>query len=164
VFVRIVKDTPLSFYKSRPWLELRYATLRRYGWTCMSCGLSRKDGVVIHVDHIVPISSRPDLALDPENLQVACAACNLGKSNKYADDLRPVPEPAEPPPVRPRLSPPEKEKRLEILRFLMQVAEKTGATEKVNEYLREYQELMAVEKSERPKPQSVVASLLKDMP
>jgi hypothetical protein len=74
------------FYERREWLELRYRVLRRYGRKCMSC---ERVGGEMHVDHIKPISVHPELALDEENLQVLCRDCNLGKSNKFADDLRP---------------------------------------------------------------------------
>jgi X-X-X-Leu-X-X-Gly heptad repeat protein len=42
----------------------------------------------LHVDHIKPRSLYPARALDPENLQVLCRDCNLGKSNKDATDWR----------------------------------------------------------------------------
>lgn len=130
----------------------------------MSCGVGPKDGAIIQCDHIIPLYSRPDLALDPENLQVLCRECNLGKSNKYADDLRPRLEPPPPPepPKRPRITDPEYEAKR--LKFMMSVAEKLGMPDRVDGYLREYQDLMAQKKTERPKPQSVVAALLKDMP
>ena len=57
----------------------------------MMCGRSPKmHSVVIHVDHIKPRSIYPDLSLEFTNLQLLCADCNLGKSNKYDTDWRPA--------------------------------------------------------------------------
>lgn len=74
-----------SFYASYEWQRLRYATLRKYGFRCMACGQNGE----IHVDHIKPRSKFPELEKDPENLQVLCRDCNLGKKNEFEDDLRP---------------------------------------------------------------------------
>lgn len=75
-----------GFYESEKWLEVRYRVLRKYGGACMLCG---NDDGPAHVDHIKPRSKYPYLALDDDNLQVLCKACNLGKSNLYEDDWRP---------------------------------------------------------------------------
>lgn len=74
-----------AFFQSREWLELRYDTLKKYGRQCMLC---RTDRGSLHVDHIEPRSKRPDLALNPNNLQVLCRLCNLGKSNRDNTDFR----------------------------------------------------------------------------
>jgi hypothetical protein len=73
-----------NFYRSREWLELRYQTLARYGAKCQLCGSDYK----IHVDHIKPRSKFPHLSLDPDNLQILCEDCNLGKSNHSCEDWR----------------------------------------------------------------------------
>ena len=52
----------------------------------MSCG-SKED---IQVDHILPRSLYPKLALLKQNVQILCKKCNLKKSNVYIDDLRPL--------------------------------------------------------------------------
>ncbi len=78
------------FYKSREWLELRYRVIRKYEGNCMACGRNyRRDRVKLHVDHIKPRSKHPHLELCFENLQILCAACNYGKSNKDETDWRP---------------------------------------------------------------------------
>jgi hypothetical protein len=74
-----------SFFDSREWQELRYLTLKRYGFKCMCCNATNTE---LHVDHIKPRKNYPHLALDPENLQVLCRACNMGKSYKHDDDFR----------------------------------------------------------------------------
>ncbi|MFK8185415.1 MAG: HNH endonuclease [Phormidesmis sp.] len=48
---------------------------------CLNC----KQPVLLkgaHIDHIKPISRYPNLALDPDNLQILCADCNLTKGCK----------------------------------------------------------------------------------
>ena len=81
----------MSFYERREWRDLRYRALRKYGFKCMACGAEKSEDVVIHVDHIDPISIYPERALDMDNLQVLCKDCNFGKSNIYRDDHRPKP-------------------------------------------------------------------------
>jgi 5-methylcytosine-specific restriction endonuclease McrA len=72
-----------DFYRCWEWNTLRYEVLRKHGCKCMHCGDPGN-----HVDHIKPRSRYPALELDPENLQVLCEACNVGKSNLYEDDWR----------------------------------------------------------------------------
>lgn len=74
------------FYESKEWLELRYLALKKFGRKCLCCFAT---GVEIHVDHIKPLSLYPDLALNIDNLQTLCRACNLGKSNTDSIDWRP---------------------------------------------------------------------------
>lgn len=79
-----------NFYASKKWRELRVKVIERYGAKCMMCGRSPKEhGIVIHVDHIIARSVRPDLQLVFDNLQLLCEDCNLGKSNNYQTDWRP---------------------------------------------------------------------------
>ncbi len=35
-----------------------------------------------HIDHIKPLASYPDLALDTRNMQITCPDCNISKGNK----------------------------------------------------------------------------------
>lgn len=88
--IKVTKSDSSCFYRSREWLELRVRVLEKYECKCMMCGRSPKnDGIVIHVDHIKPRSKFPELSLTFDNLQLLCAACNKGKSNKYSTDWRP---------------------------------------------------------------------------
>ena len=80
------KKTNAKFYISQEWKELRYKAIKTYGKKCMCCNSTDK---TIHVDHIKPRSLYPDLALELSNLQILCADCNLGKSNKDQTDWRP---------------------------------------------------------------------------
>lgn len=75
-----------EFYDSKEWREVRYRVIKKYGRKCMVCFTS---GIEIHVDHIVPISKCPEMALKESNLQVLCKPCNLGKGNRDMIDWRP---------------------------------------------------------------------------
>lgn len=77
-----------SFYNSPEWRKIRYEVLREQGGRCQCCGRSAKDGIILHVDHIVPLSKDWSKRLDKNNLQVLCEDCNLGKSNTDSIDWR----------------------------------------------------------------------------
>ncbi len=78
-----VESKQLDFYSTQTWRKLRHKVLERDDNRCACCGASPKHdpNIVLHVDHIKPRSTYPELALSIDNLQVLCAACNLGKSN-----------------------------------------------------------------------------------
>lgn len=80
----------VKFYQSWEWKKLRYKAIRASSQRCMCCGWQVGDtqhGYLV-VDHIKPRSKFPELALDPDNLQVLCNDCNMGKSNDSFDDWR----------------------------------------------------------------------------
>lgn len=77
-----------GFYNSRDWLAVRYETLRKQGARCRCCGRTARDGAIIQVDHILPRSRFPELALSADNLQVLCRDCNLGKGARDSTDWR----------------------------------------------------------------------------
>lgn len=54
--------------------KLRYEILST-SKGCVVCGLSRKEGAILHVDHIDNNPQNNDIV----NLQVLCSDCNLGK-------------------------------------------------------------------------------------
>lgn len=60
--------------------SLRYDIMKRDGFKCVLCGMSAKDGAILHVDHIIPVSKGGKSEKD--NLRTLCERCNLGKSNK----------------------------------------------------------------------------------
>lgn len=60
--------------------SLRYDVLRRDGFRCQLCGATASDGVLLHVDHIVPVSKGGKTEMS--NLRTLCERCNLGKSDK----------------------------------------------------------------------------------
>lgn len=77
------------FLLSYKWREVRMQVLIKYGARCQCCGASAKTGAVICVDHIKSRKTHPELALDFNNLQVLCDACNHGKGNWDSTDWRP---------------------------------------------------------------------------
>lgn len=80
--------TGVYFYSTPEWKRARYEALVKHGNSCLCCGRSPKDGVVIHVDHVKPKSIYPELALDVDNLQILCHECNEAKSNIDETDWR----------------------------------------------------------------------------
>lgn len=85
-----------AFLMSFEWRQLRMKVLVKYSAVCQCCGASRKDGVVIHVDHIKPRRKHPELALTEANLQVLCEVCNHGKGawdeTDWRDDSQTLPQ------------------------------------------------------------------------
>lgn len=82
------RNTAKAFYASEQWLRLRYKVLAAADGCCSLCGRTRKDKIKLHVDHIKPRSLYLDEQLNPDNLQVLCSDCNLGKSNTCERDWR----------------------------------------------------------------------------
>jgi 5-methylcytosine-specific restriction endonuclease McrA len=64
---------------SRKYKEVRLKALARDGWTCFYCG---KEGKDMTIDHIIPISKAPELAIDIENMITACKSCNSSKGSR----------------------------------------------------------------------------------
>lgn len=87
---QVRRVTSKAFLESFEWRRLRMEVLKRYGARCMCCGATPADGVKMHVDHIKPRRKYPELALDPDNLQVLCEECNHGKGNWDETDWRPA--------------------------------------------------------------------------
>jgi hypothetical protein len=89
--VAIEGPTADAFYRSHRWRRLRIDALEgnreRYGALTCECCLTTRTGQW-HVDHVRPRARYPQLALEPTNLQVLCADCNLGKGTRYATDWR----------------------------------------------------------------------------
>jgi 5-methylcytosine-specific restriction endonuclease McrA len=63
--------------------KLRFEILASAGHKCSLCNQSAKDGVQLHIDHILPVSKGG--TNEPDNLRVLCDECNLGRSNYYLD-------------------------------------------------------------------------------
>lgn len=89
----------LDLMKSRAWKIMRYETLAKQGRVCALC---RTTTGPFHVDHIVPTSKAWHLRLDPTNLQVLCADCNIGKGSEIGDFRTPLDaDPCNPPTRQP---------------------------------------------------------------
>lgn len=65
-------------------LGLRYQVLEKANFRC-KCGNTARNGVRLHVDHIVPFSQGGKTEF--RNLQVLCEKCNLGKGNRSSRRL-----------------------------------------------------------------------------
>lgn len=79
------RPVSISFYDSEAWRKVRFLVLKRDGRICVLCRATKGS---MHVDHIIPRSIDRTKELDPDNLQVLCEACNLGKGNKDQTDFR----------------------------------------------------------------------------
>jgi 5-methylcytosine-specific restriction endonuclease McrA len=78
----------VGFYASDEWRRVRYDALKLHGGRCQCCGAAPTRDAPLHVDHIKPRSRFPELELALDNLQVLCAACNLGKGARDQTDWR----------------------------------------------------------------------------
>ena len=64
---------------SRKYKEVRLKALARDGYVCFYCGAENKD---MTIDHIIPISKAPELAIDIDNMVTACKPCNSSKGSR----------------------------------------------------------------------------------
>ena len=74
-----------NFYQSKPWKRLREKVLLKWPRVCMKC--KSKDN--IEVDHVLPRSIFPSLALSFSNMGLLCKKCNQEKSARIIPDYRP---------------------------------------------------------------------------
>ena len=61
-----------KFYQSPEWRKLRAQAIQELGAACSTCGSTDR----IHIDHVVPLSERPELALELRNLRPLCQRCH----------------------------------------------------------------------------------------
>ncbi len=64
---------------SRKYKEVRLKKLAMDGWVCYYCGYEGKD---MTIDHVIPVSKAPELAIDINNMVSACKPCNSRKNKK----------------------------------------------------------------------------------
>jgi 5-methylcytosine-specific restriction endonuclease McrA len=61
--------------------QVRFSILQRDGFRCRYCGRpGNAPGVVLHVDHVVPVAAGG--ATTEDNLLTACDECNLDKATR----------------------------------------------------------------------------------
>lgn len=77
-----------GFYNTPEWRKLRYRAFLVLGRVCACCYSTGDIGKPLHVDHIKPRYSFPDLELVLANLQILCEDCNLGKGAWDETDWR----------------------------------------------------------------------------
>lgn len=75
------------FYTTPDWRVLRGKVIKRDGRICQKCGAKIDRMQDLTVDHIRPRSLYPQLALDPNNLQVLCRSCNSSKGVSVETEL-----------------------------------------------------------------------------
>ena len=78
--ITTIKDSS-KFYKTSQWKDVRKIVFNIFGYSCLCCG-SKKN---IQVDHVVPRSVSPELALKIKNLQPLCRECNSLKGTETID-------------------------------------------------------------------------------
>lgn len=67
-----------DFYTSREWRTFRAKMLKGLDHVCSDCH-REVFGADITLDHIMPLSKFPDLAMEPSNIKVLCRKCNGNK-------------------------------------------------------------------------------------
>jgi 5-methylcytosine-specific restriction endonuclease McrA len=75
------KNTPDCLFS---WGKIRWSILVRDKFKCQYCGRKVIDNIVLHVDHLIPVSKGG--TNNPNNLITSCSECNQGKG---ADVLPP---------------------------------------------------------------------------
>lgn len=77
-----------EFLRTWQWRKVRYRRLEQSDGRCDLCGRSRKDGIILNVDHIWNRLHHPELCLTVEATQCLCGPCNAGKGNESTRDWR----------------------------------------------------------------------------
>lgn len=90
---------------SRKYKEVRLKKLAADGWVCFYCGYEGKD---MTIDHVIPVSKAPELAIDINNMVSACKPCNSRKNKKsqgvFLEEMRtPLDFPARLSPTRSKI-------------------------------------------------------------
>lgn len=70
-----IKERSLSDFT----LRQKKAVLKRDSYKCVQCGMGKKEGVELHIDHIIPRDFGGKAIID--NAQVLCSRCNFLKKN-----------------------------------------------------------------------------------
>ena len=79
------------FYGTQAWKNLARKVRARDGYRCTLCGVDVRKKYSGHVDHIIPLKQRPDLAMDMSNLTTLCA--HHHNSTKQREERRGEPQP-----------------------------------------------------------------------
>jgi 5-methylcytosine-specific restriction endonuclease McrA len=64
---------------SRKYKEVRLRVLARDGYVCYYCGAENKN---MTIDHVIPVSKAPELAISEENMRTCCVSCNSSKGSR----------------------------------------------------------------------------------
>ena len=63
---------------TRKFKAVRLKVLARDGHVCSYCGSSED----LTVDHVLPVAKHPELAMDMDNMVIACKRCNSRKGSR----------------------------------------------------------------------------------
>ena len=79
---QLIGNLPVRTQPNRATISprLRVDILVRDNYTCQMCGIGKKDGAILEIDHIYPASKGG--TNNSENLQVLCRECNKGKGDR----------------------------------------------------------------------------------
>ncbi len=66
-------------------LKMRFMILERDNFTCQYCGSTPKEGALLKIDHIFPVSKGGETELN--NLNKSCFFCNMGKRDVILESL-----------------------------------------------------------------------------
>lgn len=75
------------YYSTPEWLEIRKQVLKKYDSSCINCGRKRQDNIKtkepkLHIHHIEPWATHPELRFKPDNLVPLCERCHRNKQRK----------------------------------------------------------------------------------
>jgi 5-methylcytosine-specific restriction protein A len=68
--------TATPFVESKAWRKLRLVALRRDHYRCTACGADVRGSGQARIDHVLPRSSHPHLALTLSNVRTLCPSCD----------------------------------------------------------------------------------------
>ena len=76
-----------SFYRTQAWKDLKAFCYQRDKGCCQRCG-KFVFGKRAHHHHRIPISVRPDLKLDPDNIVTVCPPCHMILENEEKEKMK----------------------------------------------------------------------------
>lgn len=83
----MAKEFARAFYSSKAWQECRNEYAKRKHFLCEDClrrGIYKPGTIVHHIIEIDPITiERPEIALNPDNLELLCRECHIREHNLY---------------------------------------------------------------------------------
>jgi 5-methylcytosine-specific restriction endonuclease McrA len=79
---------PPPFLESKPWRKLRLIALKRDGYRCTSCGRDVGRPGQARIDHILPRSTHPHLALVLSNCRTLCPRCDNQSHREKGQRIR----------------------------------------------------------------------------
>lgn len=69
-------------YASAEWREVSRIVRARDGFRCRNCGTEKRGRKSLHLHHVRPWASHPNLRFDPDNIVTLCADCHRAEHRK----------------------------------------------------------------------------------